>query len=577
MAMEDSREQTRALDPSHADNLPGPARLHTDDDAAAVVVQAVTVVYRFLCSHVATVVGVFLFIASWLAKSHFLGAYVGEYDEGIIVSGANVLLLGGAPYRDFYTNYPPGIFLALAGLWKVFGVSLASYRLFAVAIHLGLAFVAGRLAGRMAGVRRRFSWLACGVVSVWTIHLQVIPYAWIAGLALMAFTVDRILAAIDEPARHRFVLAGVVYGLVSCFRHDLFVHFTWITGLLLLMPSRAWSRFCASKPSWKRVGEFLLGAAIPIVLVWVPVAIAAGIPLILRDILLDQVRYVMPGRVLPMPPLFQMAAGAHLPPFVVNHFAQAVFITLAAPALVLLHCIGKRSERTALVFLFPVTVAVIPQMMGRTDSIHAVYTVLPGLVLLTAFVERIWARTRFSAVRAVLPALFAVAITDVLTHDFMPVRGLNRAALRPTSPELRIEGRGGFQFDPNGNGDNQRRIKEFIQANTDKKERVYFGLPNHESLVLNEVSPYFFVNRLPGVRWSQFDPNMVTGRPVQEEMIASMERYHVRVVVLSSRFVHYREWQPPVVKSSPLLDTYIREHFTERERLGPYTILTRDL
>ncbi|MET0592204.1 MAG: hypothetical protein ABW133_05865, partial [Polyangiaceae bacterium] len=221
-------------------------------------------------------------------------------------------------------------------------------------------------------------------------------------------------------------------------------------------------------------------------------------------------------------------------------------------------------------------VGVIPQMAGRTDSIHAVYTVLPCLVLATAFVERVWCRTRFATLQAILPPLFALAMTYVNGGDFVPVRDFNRRALRP-DPELRIPKRGGFQFDPHGNGENQRKVTEFIQANTDRKERIYFGIPNHEQVVINEVSPYFFANRLSGVRWPQMDPNMVTGRVVQEEMIESMERYHVRVVVISSRLAGFREWQTPVVKSSPLLDTYIRDHFKEREKHGPYTILTRDL
>jgi hypothetical protein len=574
--MEEPREQTGPLGTSHLGEVRHSAAPGAAGDGVAIVLRAVTIVYRFLCSHVSTVVGVLLFVASWATKSYFLSTYVGEYDEGIILNGANALLIGGAPYRDFYTNYPPGIFLTLAGIWKVFGVSLAAYRLLAVAIHLALAFLAGRLTGRMAGSRRRFSWLACGIVSCWTISLWLIPFAWIAGLALMALTVDRILWAIDKPSRRRFMIAGVVYGLVSCFRHDLFVHFTWITGACLLVPARFWLKINAAKPSWERVGHLLLGAAIPITLVWGPVVALAGVPLIVRDLFLDQVRYVMPGRVLPMPPLFQMTPGARWPPFLLDMFPQAVAITLAAPLLVLLHCLGRRSERTPIVFFAPVTVAVIPQMMGRTDSFHAVYTVLPGLILALAFAERIWCRTRFSLVRAALPLLVAAAFTHVIQGQFWPLRDFNRAALRP-DPALTIKGRRGFQYDPHGSGENQRRVVEFIQSNTDRKERIFVGIPSHEKLVLNEVSPYFFANRLAGVRWQQFDPNLVTGRPVQEEMIASMERYHVRVVVLSSRFVNVHESQPPVLPPSPLFDTYIREHFTERERHGPYTILTRDL
>jgi hypothetical protein len=548
----------------------------TARDTAARRLDTLAGVYAFLCGHTSTAVGILLFVVAWMGKSHDLVARVGAYDEGILLSGANALLIGDALYRDFYTSYPPGIFLALAALWKVFGVSLAVYRIFAVAIHLALAILAGRLATRVAGVPGRFSWLACAVVTAWTVELYLIPFAWLAGLAFMLFTVDRILWAIDQPSRRRFVIVGIVYGLVSCFRHDLFVYFTGITAVLLLVPARVWAKFMAVKPSGKQIGHVLMGAAIPIVLVWGPTVAIAGLPLIVRDIFLDQVRYVMPGRVLPMPPLFSIAERATWPPFVTELLPQAVVITLVAPLLAFLHCLARRPESAAAAFLAPVTAAVIPQMMARTDMLHAVDSVVPGLIVATAFVERIRFHSRFSFARATLPLLFVAAATSVVREDYWPPRGFCSRALRPDSA-LAIEWRGGFQFDPTGRGEDQRAVVEFIRSHTDRKERIFIGLTQHEQLVLNEASLYFLADRLAGVRWAQFEPNLVTGRPVQEEMIASMERYHVRVVVLSARFDDAHESRPPVVPPSPLLDNYIREHFTEAEHHGVYTILTRDL
>ncbi|MET0595739.1 MAG: hypothetical protein ABW133_23780, partial [Polyangiaceae bacterium] len=356
MAMEESPGEPGPLGTNLTGDVRERAEAHAEGSALSIALAAAREIYRFLCARVSMAVGVFLFVTSLYAKSHYLGAYVGEYDEGIIVNGANAILLGDFPYRNFYTNYPPGVFLTLAAIWKISGVSLAGYRLFGAVIHLALGIVAGRLAGRVAGSRHRFSWLACGLVSVWTIHLGVVPYAWIAALAFLGLALDRILWAIDTPSRRRFVIAGVAYGLVSCFRHDMFVHFTWVMVLVLLVPNRYWTRLGATKPSRTRIVEFLAGAAIPILLVWGPIAVIAGIPLILRDTVIDQARYVLPGRVLPFPPLFQTNPGDHLPQFAVSMFAQAVFLTLIGPLLALLHLFGKRPNRTAIFFLFPAAV-----------------------------------------------------------------------------------------------------------------------------------------------------------------------------------------------------------------------------
>src|SRR5262249_41661697 len=105
---------------------------------------------------------------------------IDSYDEGLILTDSNLLLMGEVPYRDFYSNYPPGIFLLVAGIWKIIGISVHSERAVGLAIHIGIAIASGMLAGRMAG--RRFSFLAAGLVSVWTNVLSAIPYAWLAGL-----------------------------------------------------------------------------------------------------------------------------------------------------------------------------------------------------------------------------------------------------------------------------------------------------------------------------------------------------------------------------------------------------------
>jgi len=67
---------------------------------------------------------------------------VGEYDEGIILTNAKLLGWGFVPYRDFYSNYPPGIFLTVAALWKLVGVRVLALRGLGLLIHLLLALLA---------------------------------------------------------------------------------------------------------------------------------------------------------------------------------------------------------------------------------------------------------------------------------------------------------------------------------------------------------------------------------------------------------------------------------------------------
>lgn len=52
-----------------------------------------------------------------------------EPDEGIVLQGAERILNGQVPYRDFFSFYTPGSFYLLAGLFRVFGDSFAVARI----------------------------------------------------------------------------------------------------------------------------------------------------------------------------------------------------------------------------------------------------------------------------------------------------------------------------------------------------------------------------------------------------------------------------------------------------------------
>ena len=60
------------------------------------------------------------------------------YDEGFIVVGAQRVLDGEIPYRDFWNLYAPGQLYAVAGLFRLFGSSILTEELWDVAIRAGV-------------------------------------------------------------------------------------------------------------------------------------------------------------------------------------------------------------------------------------------------------------------------------------------------------------------------------------------------------------------------------------------------------------------------------------------------------
>jgi hypothetical protein len=174
---------------------------------------------------------------------------------------------------------------------------------------------------------------------------------------------------------------------------------------------------------------------------------------------------------------------------------------------------------------------------------------------------------------AVAGALLWVLIRPAQA-DFWPRRPLLITGMQEI-PSRRSSGRPGF-FEPDELLASQRRpVLEYIERHTAKRERVTFALSSHECALSNEVDLYFLANRLPGTRYTQYEPNLVTRLDVQEEMIVSLERHRVRVVVLCTHFSDCFEQQPRLVPASTRLDDYFRRRFAPVASHGVYTILER--
>ena len=116
---------------------------------------------------------------------------------------------------------------------------------------------------------------------------------------------------------------------------------------------------------------------------------------------------------------------------------------------------------------------------------------------------------------------------------------------------------------------------DYIEKHTTKRDRVSFALSTHEFANCNEVDLYFLANRLPGTRYAEYEPNLVSRPDVQQEMIVSIEQHAVRLVVLSTLYSDYHENQPGLLRGSTLLDEYLRKRFVPVTSYGMYTILER--
>lgn len=530
---------------------------------------------RKLTWYILQFVGIALFLHSVAARSVALTHSPAFYDEGIILSNAHFLMRGLAPYRDFYANYPPGVFLLVAGLWKLFGVSAWTYRLLAVVIHATLAVAAGRLAGRIGG--RQFSYFAMGLVGVWTLQLGLAPYAWLLGLVVALVFIELLCWARAREVPRRFVIAGIAFGTIGCFRHDLFVYILGLMAVAYVSPKPIRRFLGLYHPSFRHVTWLLIGVTVPMVVVWGPTLLTAGIPRVVRDLVVEQGQYVMPARFLPMPKLLALDPASGWPVFLVRDLECAIVLTLLGPAIAALLLLGRGvlgvRDAAAVMLLGALSVAVLPQVLGRTDITHAVYTISPVLILASTLIEWLATRARTWPASLVLAVGIGALIVYPIEQTFLPLRPATLDGMRE-APELRSSDRGGFHESNPTIAANRRAVLAFIAQVTRTSDRVFFGTHTHEWVHVNEVDLYFLADRLPGVRYPHFDPNVVSRDDIQKEMVESLDKHQVRVVVLSS-LIQGHESPPGLLPGSTRLDQYIRANFYTAATHGVYTVLVR--
>ena len=283
---------------------------------------------------------------------------------------------------------------------------------------------------------------------------------------------------------------------------------------------------------------------------------------------------MLPARTLPLPSLLALvrpeAWPLPLPAVLADWYPGAAALALLGPLLLVAGLVrsgpwGIR-DRTALLLTGALTLAVLPQMLGRSDQEHCIYTVAPGLTIAAALIEAAARRPRPTWGRT-CAMLVAVLVL------WLPVRGLvpsfaDLGALSLPSLGGRLAGL------PATDLVSRREILAVLAKNTRPGEGIFVGNEQHRQVSWNDVSLYYLADR-PGVtRYLQFDPNIVTRADVQRQMARDIERMQVRIAVLYQG--GYRpERNQSALPGSDLLDRYLRSHYEVVAESGPYAILSR--
>ncbi len=466
---------------------------------------------------------------------------ISPHDEGLMLQAGARIAHGQWPYRDFWTNYPPGQALVLAGLDKLFGVSLLSWRIIRVLVDATCALIAYRLVLR-GGASRPWAlaaWLGVAGAMAWPSGPGPNPPALLLAFAALLL------------ARRRATAAGVLAGLAMLFRLEIGV--AAALGVLI-----------AAAP----------GARMRAALAALATAVVTLAPFFATDpgaMLHDTIGFlgIQGLQRLPLP----LNYGGPLRPDKLLEFYFPLILLVAAvvcaEALVVLRRDAEDGspDRTVL-SLVPLALVGVAYLIGRPDEFHLV----PLSAVLAVMLGCAAAATNERQ------GVLRVALTVCLA--LIAIAGLERRvgqALHPPAAADVPGGAGAGVHTSPADARSLRRLIATVRRLTRPGQAIFVANPRFDRVRVGDPLLYIILNRPNPTRYDVMQPGLVTTAPVQREIIRSLRRDRTRLVV---------RWLNPTASAPEhdgaghssgvhLLDRYLAAHFRRHATYGYYEVLTR--
>jgi hypothetical protein len=490
-------------------------------------------------------------LAAALAAFTILQGFA-PHDEGLILQAGARIASGQWPYRDFWTNYPPGQPLVLAVLHEVFGASLLAWRVVAVAVDAGVALLAYRLAQRRAPeIYALVAWLAVASVMAFPMLPGPNPPALLLSFAALL------------AARRRPGLAGALAGLVCLFRFELGV--AAIAGVLLTTPRGRRAR--------------ALGWAVAVAVVsLVPFFVVAPHAMWHDTIGFYAIQHLQR---LPFPLAFD---GPWRPSKLIEFYIPLILVAGLALWCVQM-AVGRERRRVnarasmhggiaagppapgpdpEAWSLAPMALVGLGYLLGRTDVYHLVplAAVLPVMLTWTAAVSRIhWLRV------TLLVALALIAVYGV-------ERRAGQLLHPPAGAAVPGPAGAGVQTSP-ADARALAALEGELAQLTRPGEPIFVTDPRTDRVTAGDPLLYVITGHPNATRYDVMQPGVVTTAAVQNEIVGALQRARTRVVV---RWLDPRAEQSEANGSSRssgvhILDAYLRTHYRPIRRYGAYQVL----
>ncbi|MCZ2078834.1 MAG: glycosyltransferase family 39 protein [Bryobacterales bacterium] len=500
---------------------------------------------------------------------------------GVSTIGAERVLNGGIPYRDFWTMYAPGHFYLLALLFRVFGthllVEVIAASIVSAAAASMLYLLVRNLAGRLPSVVCAAAFVMAMFHTGYFQTLNTYP-----PVILCILTAHCLAVRFYRSGRMGYLFGcGLAAGVAILFKHDVGAY----TVAAITAGLAAYN--LVSQPdvsaALRRIAVHVLifsGGIVALTLLPVSYFVYAAGPDLFQDLFVfpaTDFRYARPES---YPPIFPAGLFASsLTKTADNLFTWAALtlplIPVAAGLFATVRFIRKRAPLYAATGVTFLAAWLLHYMAAHVQiNTHIISMAVYASALSVMAYESIIPE-RYRTLKPAFAALFV--LVWFLSFAARPAY-LLWTGFQSQTAVLHLPRLAGFKVSTE-EAATLEGLSEIVKRYIPEGAKVYAGLRRHDVVIVNDPLLYFVLGRLPATRYHELHPAVTDTAAVQAEMIHDLRVSKVPVVVLSEMFSDdiLETARADFAKHLPRtgakdLDRYLRDNYYPAVRLSQHAV-----
>ena len=474
------------------------------------------------------------------------------YDEAVILVGAEKILNGQIPHRDFSSEYPPGQFYVLAALFKIFGTSVITERIYDLVIKTLLSLSIFSIISFLSSWRTALlGWL---MSIIWLQQSSFPAYPVYPSMLFIFISVYLLLINMKEQKSHYVILSAVSIVFSILFRHDLGGYAAIAIALVLIFKGMREGR------SWQPLITFISSCIIAGSPGLIYFILNSSMEALFNDLVLIPMAF-LEKQALPYPLLSRW----NLPFFIF----PLVLVTGIITSIILIKRKRDDSNAYAVLLISLIGIFCFNQVRVRSDILHLLPVALTGILLAPILLYALSRELSLGAwqnriVYALVIIILGITLSKPVSVIKMLLSRTNGYVVETINPDIERAMYSKINSD-------LKDVVAYIKNNTSINDRIYVGVKNHDKFVFNDVIIYFLAERDSATRHHVLNPGVHTTLQVQEEVVNEFKNSPPRLIVLAPR-APFEPNLSSVDSRIDLLDNYISTNFILIKTFGIYEI-----